>query len=199
MKKRGILILIILMVIYLTTSVITEPHIPNLIRLHVLANSNSSGDQYLKYKVRDEIINKMGNSFRELEDLQDSQRIVQSNLDSVKILARETLEKEGSNYEVQATYGSFDFPTKYYGDFSLPAGRYKALRVIIGEGKGNNWWCVLFPPLCFVEGQKEKSYTQEEIKEIITTDVPTGKVVQIKPAFKIVELINDVKTKIAEK
>src|SRR5690606_36857699 len=122
------------------------------IRFHVLANSDTPEDQALKYQVKDVLVREMKNKFINSHSLDETRNILTSNLDEIDRVGQETVVALGSNYEVKAQYGNFSFPTKYYGnDFSLPAGTYEAVRVIIGEGKGANWWCVLFPPMCFVD------------------------------------------------
>jgi stage II sporulation protein R len=122
-----------------------------LIRLHVLANSDSEADQALKRKVRDEIIEAMAPEFLAAGDIDSARQIARANLDRIELIARRTIQAEGMDYPVTAELDTFPFPTKHYGAFVLPAGDYEAVRVVIGSGGGTNWWCVLFPPLCFVD------------------------------------------------
>lgn len=125
-----------------------------LIRFHVLANSNSYEDQTIKLHVRDAVVNEMKHKFSQADNRQDAEQIVLSNLEEIKDLAQEQIKLSGKAYQVAVMLGNYDFPTKSYGNFTLPAGDYRAVRIVIGEGKGNNWWCVLFPPLCFVDSVK---------------------------------------------
>lgn len=122
-----------------------------LIRFHVIANSDSIEDQTLKLHVRDVVVNEMKQQFSGANDRIEAEQIVRANKEVIENLAEEQIKKEGKNYQVAVMLGDFDFPTKSYGELTLPAGNYRAVRVVIGEGKGKNWWCVLFPPLCFVD------------------------------------------------
>lgn len=120
-------------------------------RLHVLANSDSEEDQSLKYKVRDNLLKYMNEICIDCSTKQEAIEKVYEYQDNFKQIALETIKNEGYSYDVNINIGNFEFPTKHYGDISLPAGFYDALRVEIGEAKGQNWWCVMFPPLCFVD------------------------------------------------
>lgn len=121
------------------------------LRLHVIANSDDVADQQLKNQVRDAIINKMAVDFKGTQDARTAKIFVQEHLNEIEEIAVEEIKVHDKNYSVSAQVGEFSFPTKIYGTVTLPAGEYQALRVVIGEGKGSNWWCVLFPPLCFVD------------------------------------------------
>lgn len=140
-----------------------------LIRFHVLANSDSPSDQALKLQVRDEVIKKVTPLLENVKNKEEARKIVDANFDLIKDTAQSVIEKRGYSYKLQISRGNFDFPEKTYHikeqkdaeafDLTLPAGRYEAVRIVIGSGKGANWWCVLFPPLCFVnpdESSKEK-------------------------------------------
>ncbi|MDD4335315.1 MAG: stage II sporulation protein R [Desulfotomaculaceae bacterium] len=131
----------------------TEPvYSPDsLIRLHVVSNSDSSADQALKRKVRDEIVAALGPAFIEADNIELARQIAAANLDHIHDIATGKIRAEGKDYPVKVELNSFSFPTKHYGPFILPAGDYEAVRVTIGGGAGANWWCVLFPPLCFVD------------------------------------------------
>ena len=123
----------------------------NVFRLHVLANSDSEEDQNLKYKVRDSLLKYMREICGNCKNKQEAISLVEKNKENFKQIALDTIRSEGYSYDVNINIGNFEFPTKDYGDISLPAGYYDALRVEIGEAKGHNWWCVMFPPLCFVD------------------------------------------------
>jgi len=121
------------------------------IRFHVLANSDEAYDQELKLKVRERIINEMSKMFDKNGDICDAREVIESNLTKIKNIAKDEIQKNGYNYDVKVSLGKSEFPTKEYGEIVLPAGSYEALIVEIGKGKGQNFWCVLFPPLCFVD------------------------------------------------
>lgn len=123
----------------------------NLIRLHVLANSNHPGDQDLKLKVRDAILADTYELFSYVTDKDQAKDIILANQDLIYNTAIATIRNEGYDYNVKLEIGTFIFPDRDYGEIHLPEGGYEALRIVIGEGKGDNWWCVLFPPLCFVD------------------------------------------------
>lgn len=120
----------------------------SVIRLHVIANSDSNADQNLKYQVRDRILTEAAALYQPGDDLQQMRRCMEDNLSRLAQAGREVVEEQGYDYPVSASLEQSWFPTKKYTDFALPAGNYTALRIIVGEGKGENWWCVAFPPLC---------------------------------------------------
>lgn len=120
-------------------------------RLHVIANSDSKSDQELKYKVRDSLLEYMNNLAVNCSSKEEIISLAQSHKDDFYNIAQQTIKKNGYNYSVKISIGNFEFPTKTYGDISLPAGYYDALKVEIGKAEGQNWWCVMFPPLCFVD------------------------------------------------
>lgn len=126
-----------------------------LIRLHVIANSDSPADQAVKYQVRDAIVGAMGEKFSRAGNAQEAREIVFENLGYIQQLAVEKVRSAGRDYPVTVELGRFPFPARTYhgwtADFTLPAGDYEAVRVVLGQGAGANWWCVLFPPLCFVD------------------------------------------------
>ena len=123
----------------------------NLIRFHVIANSDSERDQALKRKVRDLIVTRMTPEFKAARNLAEARGIAKAHLAEIKNIAVGETWAWGENYSISVQLGKYDFPIKTYGKVTLPAGRYEAVRVVIGKGQGANWWCVLFPPLCFVD------------------------------------------------
>ena len=136
-----------------------EPHVVaynthNLIRFHVVANSDSDRDQALKRRVRDLVVQRMAPEFSKAKNLNDARIIAKSHLGEIKEIAMKEIKLWGKDYPVSVMLGRFDFPVKTYGKLTLPAGNYEAVRVVIGKGQGANWWCVLFPPLCFVDVSK---------------------------------------------
>jgi stage II sporulation protein R len=122
-----------------------------LIRLHVLANSDSQEDQVLKLKVRDAMIAYLEPFFNNAEDAAAARRIVAEQRENLVLVARQVILANDRDYDVNIQLGTFDFPIKMYGELVLPAGKYEAVRVLIGKAEGSNWWCVLFPPLCFID------------------------------------------------
>ena len=141
----------------------------SLIRIHVLANSNSDSDQALKLQVKDAIVAYLAPQLEQSHSLEESRSIIQSQIPQLTKIANETLALHNSSDTATLQYGHFAFPIKYYGNFSLPAGNYEALRILIGEAEGRNWWCVLFPPLCFTDNNVQSSgkYTDEMPQEKI--------------------------------
>ena len=121
----------------------------NVLRLHVIANSDTDFDQKLKLKVRDEILKSADEIFIDNTDITNAKESIKKNIAKIEKIAHKTIEENGYNYDVKVTFGKSDFPTKAYGNVTLPAGSYEALKIEIGEAKGKNWWCVIFPPLCF--------------------------------------------------
>ena len=157
-SKIGIIItLTFLLILYTTISAISYAEAvstdisKSVFRLHVLANSNSDEDQVLKYKVRDNLLEYMNNICSNCSSKNEAISLVTEHKEEFKQVALKTIKNEGYNYDVNINIGNFEFPTKQYGDISLPAGYYDALRVEIGEAKGRNWWCVMFPSLCFID------------------------------------------------
>lgn len=124
------------------------------IRLRILANSDSLGDQAVKRLVRDAVVEQMNGWVAELdqpESLEEARTMVQGKLSDIEQRVGETLKASGKNYSYEVELGEVPFPTKIYGGAVYPAGDYEAVRVTLGAGSGKNWWCVLFPPLCFVD------------------------------------------------
>lgn len=120
----------------------------SVIRFHVIANSDSEADQTLKLAVRDRVLEQAESLYPEGATLEEAQAALEGHLNLLAAAGREVVEEQGYDYPVAAALEDCWFPTKEYEGFALPAGNYTALRVTIGEGKGQNWWCVAFPPLC---------------------------------------------------
>jgi stage II sporulation protein R len=127
-------------------------------------------------------------------------------MNDIKNIAADVIKKEGKNYSVDVKFGDSNFPTKLYGDIALPAGTYRALRVIIGKGEGANWWCVLFPPLCFVDATHGSvpDSVKNELRSVLTEDeynlinsVDSDDEIPIKIKFKIVEVFENSKIRFA--
>ena len=166
-------------------------------RLHVIANSDNKEDQDLKYKVRDNLLKYMNKICKDCTSKEDAISLVEKNKDIFKQIALDTIRNEGFSYDVNINIGNFEFPTKNYGDISLPAGLYDALRVEIGEAKGQNWWCVMFPPLCFVD--ISSGVVPEESKEVLQDNLTEEEFAlisdkssdEIQFKFKLLEFFNN--------
>ncbi|MDY4078499.1 MAG: stage II sporulation protein R [Clostridium sp.] len=142
----------------------------SLIRFHVLANSDSKEDQTLKLKVKDKVISYLYPYLRNSKSLDESRKLLIEQENNVLEIANKVIKENGYNYGVKTELGYENFPEKSYGNITLPQGKYEAFRIIIGNGKGHNWWCVMFPPLCFTDvtkGQVEEEKCKEEFDKAI--------------------------------
>jgi stage II sporulation protein R len=173
MKKLLILILVIAFILGSLTINLSRKESTSindkLIRFHVIANSDLNEDQAVKLKVRDAILSDVGPKLSKSSSREESLKILQANLGKIESISNKILSKEGQNYRAQAMLGDFNFPIKKYGTITLPAGEYKAVRVVLGDGEGKNWWCVMFPPLCFIDITRglTSEKTDEELKEVL--------------------------------
>jgi stage II sporulation protein R len=161
--------------------------IPNeAIRLRILANSDHESDQVLKRLVRDEVNIKITEWVSELTSIDDARSLLQSKLPEVQEIARTVMKEQGSNQSVKVDFGNVQFPTKLYGQFLYPAGEYEAILITLGEGTGANWWCVLYPPLCFLDFSSGVAVSDgfEEEKEAQQTETKSKKNVEQKPDVK---------------
>lgn len=171
----------------------------NMIRLHIIANSDSDEDQNVKLMVRDAVLKETGSKLAD-EDKEICKDNIVCNLDAVKEIADRVLAENGFDYASYVQYGKFAFPERTYKSMILPAGDYYGVRIVLGEGKGHNWWCVMYPPLCFREGQevqlsKESEKILREKLDKDTYDIITKKDDKVVVKFKIVELIQNIKQK----
>ena len=143
-----------------------------ILRFHILANSDSDKDQKVKEKVRDAIGNYLAPQLEEARDLSDTKNIVTRHMDEIVTVAEETLEKEGYSYGASARLATVDFPVKTYGSYTFPAGEYEALEITLGEGNGHNWWCVLYPNMCFQGTVYEvvEEEADEALREVLTPE-----------------------------
>lgn len=132
------------------------------LRLHVVANSDSVCDQSLKYTVRDEILKDGESIFSGSDTAFKAEEKIRDSLSFLRESAENTVRKEGYDYKVSVNIGRMYFPTRKYESVTLPAGYYRAVKVIIGEGRGKNWWCVMFPPMC-LPAAKEKNPALDDI------------------------------------
>lgn len=173
-------------------------------RLHVIANSDEKEDQELKLKVRDNVLSYMNKICENTTSKEDAILIANKHINEFKEIALNTIHENGYDYSVTIRIGNFSFPTKTYGDISLPSGYYDALRIEIGEAKGQNWWCVMFPPLCFVD--VSSGIVPDESKETMKNDlsdeefslISDNEDSNIKFKFKLIEWFQNVKVMTAK-
>ena len=123
-----------------------------IIRFHVRANSDSEEDQQLKLLVKDAVVSYLSEEMKASNSKEDSTAYIEAHIEDIEAVALETIRAQGYDYTVSAYITTEYFPTKSYGDVTIPCGEYDAFRIDIGENAGKNWWCILYPPLCFVEG-----------------------------------------------
>lgn len=135
-----------------------------MVRFHVVAKSDQSADQELKLKVRDAVLDYLRPNLEGVQDQQEAAVIIQDKLPQIEEVAVQTLRINGCSDQVQVYYGDYDFPVRVYGPLTFPEGRYQSLRIVLGEGEGKNWWCCLFPPLCFVDITNSAQQLQEDKK-----------------------------------
>jgi len=195
-KKFFILLILLLFYTFISAysyvNAVTENLENHLFRLHVIANSDTKEDQNLKYIVKDALINYMNSICANCTSKEEAIHIAQNHKEEFYNIAIETIQNNGFSYDVEIEIGNFVFPTKNYGDITFPAGYYDALRVKIGKAQGQNWWCVMFPPLCFVDistgivPEKSKETLSQNLSQedyaLISEDSA-----EIKFKFKIIE------------
>ena len=165
------------------------------VRLHVIANSNSDCDQSLKLRVRDRILADASHILGTSSSANDALATAKSNSELIQEIAETEIRHLGFDYPVKISVGEYPFPTKVYGDIALPSGKYNAVRVEIGEAAGENWWCVMYPPLCFTDGvvatdsvkkQLENNLSPADYNLITQTDS-----VPVEVRFRIVEIFQN--------
>ncbi|WP_027703082.1 stage II sporulation protein R [Metaclostridioides mangenotii] len=180
---------------------ISKNYKEKLIRFHVIANSDSDEDQALKLKVRDEIISYLQPKLKKSKSIEESEKIIKSEYKNLTNISNKVIATNGYDYNVKVGIAYSKFPTKQYSNMVLPAGEYKALKVVIGKGEGKNWWCVMFPPLCFVDeenGVIDKE-TDEKLRSVLSdeeykliTQKNRDSAGKTKMKFKIVEIMEKI-------
>lgn len=164
----------------------------DVVRLHILANSDSQEDQQLKLKVRDAILNECPDLFKNAHSADEAQTVLGSGIDNLKNIAEKTVSENGYDYCVSVYLDEEYFTARSYNEVTLPAGKYNALKIIIGNGKGQNWWCVMFPSVCLpaAEGNSIDSVFNDSQKNLVinTSDYEVR--------FKIMEYIEMIKYRI---
>ncbi len=170
----------------------------SVVRLHILANSDSAADQALKLAVRDRILSEASYIFENTQDPKAALSAAEQNSQLIRGIAEDEIRRQGYSYTASVKVGRFAFPTKVYGDIMLPAGKYNAVRIEIGSGSGKNWWCVMYPPLCFTDGVVSVSdENRQKLKDSLTADeysLITGKsdrAIPVEVRFKIVEIFQN--------
>lgn len=168
-----------------------------LIRFHVIANSDDKVDQELKLKVRDSVLKYVSLKLINSKSIEESRVIINKEDKNIKKIAQIVINKYGFKYSVATTLSKEYFPVKTYGNITLPQGEYEAYRILIGSGSGQNWWCVMFPPLCFVDitkGDVSYAKTESEMKSVLSEDeyelidnTKDNKEIIVK--FKIIEIL----------
>lgn len=192
-----LLILYILVCAFSYVNAVSTDISNSVFRLHVIANSDSVEDQNLKYIVRDSVLEYMNEIAKDATSKEEIIALIDEHKDDFYDVAINTIREQGYDYDVNINIGNFEFPTKTYGDISLPAGFYDALRIEIGDACGKNWWCVMFPPLCFVDvtsgvvDEDSKELMQENLTEeeySVISDDST----EFKLKFKLIEMLQNV-------
>ncbi|WP_110928315.1 stage II sporulation protein R [Bacillus massiliglaciei] len=135
------------------------------IRLRILANSDHEEDQAVKRLIRDRVNESITEWVAELTSIEEARNVIRGNLDEVEQIAKEVMEEEGLKQTVSVKFGQADFPTKLYGQYLYPAGDYEAVIITLGAGEGANWWCVLFPPLCFLDFSNGTAVSQSPVED----------------------------------
>lgn len=161
------------------------------LRLHVLANSDSQEDQALKLKVRDKVLECSAYMLDDAQDLNQAEALTEQNLQDIQKAAQEEVYRQGYDYPVKVELTSMHFNTRVYETVTLPAGEYDALRVSIGEAQGHNWWCVMFPPMCLPAAEESKEL-QDVLDPAQMEIVEGGSQYEVK--FKTIEVLEDIKS-----
>lgn len=204
-RIKHVFIILILLFFFIFISAISyvnavSTNIANSVfRLHVIANSDSVEDQNLKYKVRDEILKYMNIISKDCNSKEEIIDIVCKNKDKFLSIAQEVIRKNGYSYDVNIEIGKSSFPTKHYGDITLPAGNYDSLKIEIGKSQGQNWWCVMFPPLCFIDvssgivPEESKSIIQNNLNEEEYNIISNKTSLDIQVKFSLIEMFQNFK------
>lgn len=169
------------------------------LRMHILANSDSDYDQQLKIRVRDRLLEKSDDIFGKCENLEQMKNTVEDNKEMINEIVLDVIRENGYNYEANTELVNMEFDEKVYGEITMPAGKYDALRITIGEAKGHNWWCVMYPPLCIpaaesIESDNGLAEEYFDKQEIDIMENPEN----YKIKFKCVEVFRELKESIGK-
>lgn len=162
-----------------------------ILRFHVRANSDSQEDQELKMAVKEDVVAMLKPMLRNCDSVEQSKDVIVSNMQNIYTTAVNTIVEQGYDYDVKVYVTKEDFPVKTYGDLTFPAGEYQALRIDIGKAQGQNWWCVMYPPLCFID--ESTAVVSEDGKELLKENLTdeeyrqlfTNPDVEVKTSFKL--------------
>lgn len=183
----------IMILSFITYGKATQSRIADsVLRLHIIAASDSDSDQKIKLLVRDRILKDAAFLFKNSKGATESLKIAKENIDFLTETANDELMRQGSSDRARIEIGEFPFPVKVYDNIMLPSGRYCAVRIIIGEGNGHNWWCVMYPPMCTIDGVTMDSGGKKKLKKSLSDS--DYKIVSQKAEvrFKIVDIINSI-------
>lgn len=211
-KLKRFFIIFIFLCLYIYISAISYVKVvsndlqESIFRLHVIANSDSIEDQNLKLKVRDNIIKYMNSLCSNTKSKSEAIQIAKEHSEEFYDIAKRTVEENGYTYDVKLNFGNYNFPTKKYGDIIFPSGNYDALKIELGNANGQNWWCVMFPPLCFVDISSGivPDESKDTLKNSLSNDeeymlINEEKNSNVKLKFKLIEMFQNVKIKTAKK
>ena len=197
LRKFSVLALLLFLYVFICAqsyvSAISTDLSEAVFRLHVIANSDSHEDQSLKLKVRDSLLDYMNNICSNCSTKEEAISLAQTHQNDFQKIAEKTIADNGYDYTVKINIDNFYFPTKNYGDISLPSGFYDALSVEIGEAKGQNWWCVMFPSLCFIDissgvvDNEAKENLENNLENESYTIISDSKKNNVKFKFKLIE------------
>ena len=168
------------------------------LRLHIIANSDTTEDQVLKYKIRDEILNYITPYFSHINSKEEAIQLLENNMDKIHTICTNVVSSNGYNYPVKIDINNSYFPRKTYGQITLPEGFYDALKIEIGSSTGQNWWCVMFPSLCILDSSNCKfaNYSDEKIKQSLGSEeysliADSKRSNRLKIKFKLVEIFEN--------
>jgi len=203
--SRFLLAVLLICVLYGGTT--QEKIAGSVVRLHIIANSDEPADQELKLKVRDAILAHMQEKYPNGADRDEAAEYLKNSLPIIKSIASDVVRENGKNEPVNVKYGVYAFPTREYEGLTLPAGMYEAVRVELGEAKGQNWWCIMFPPLCVADasslnmdeeamGQLKRELGDSNYRLI--TDINDKGNIPVRIKFRIIELVENSRIRLAE-
>lgn len=174
-RKKGLLFISLCIVMVFGIRVyeqkkMQEEIAEKILRFHVIANSDSREDQELKLKVRDAVGGYMQSELDGVQNKAQAKEIANRDLEQIENVAKQVIEKDGKSYNVRAWIDDVDFPNKTYGSYTFPEGTYEALEVVIGDGEGKNWWCVMYPNMCFQGSMYEviDEESESSLREVLT-------------------------------
>jgi stage II sporulation protein R len=168
-----------------------------IIRFHVIANSDSTEDQALKLKVKDALTNALRPTLQNAKSIEEARFLLMDNLDDLEALSNKVIKANGYTYTASASLERGFFPLKVYGDLSLPPGEYEALRIELGQAAGKNWWCIMYPPLCFVDAtysvvpEPSKNKLKYILSEEEYNSIISQKNIKVKAKFKLLPWLNN--------